>query len=156
MALKIRRYTVDDLPWLIDLFRRSVREAAVSDYAEAQLIAWAPDEIDSVAWGQKRLIKPTWVALLCGRIVGFVDLEPNGHIDMLYVHPEFTKRGVATALLVKAVNAARRQGNGRMHSEVSLTARRAFEKQGFQVIHTQVVSLRGQTMVNHVMERILT
>jgi len=119
-------------------------------------MAWAPDEIDMSIWATKRLSKPTWVAEIDGRIAGFVDLEPDGHIDMLYVHPEFTRRGVATALLAEAERAALRQGNTRMFSEVSLTARRAFEKRGFSELSSQQVTVRGQAMVNLRMERSLT
>jgi putative acetyltransferase len=155
MTINIRSYSADDLPLLADLFRRSVRQCTQDDYNEEQRLAWAPDELDMVAWAHKRLSKPTWVAEVNGVVAGFIDLEPDGHVDMLYVHPDHARKGLATALLIEAQNAAQRQGNTRMYSEVSLTARRAFEKCGFVVVARQEVTVRGQTMVNLRMERSL-
>ena len=44
---------------------------------------WAPDFIEPEVFGPRREDKLTWIAEI---IAGFVDLEPDGHVDMLYVH----------------------------------------------------------------------
>jgi putative acetyltransferase len=71
-AITIRPYRSDDVESLVALFRSSVRQIALGDYTETQVLAWAPD---------------------------LSDLERDGHVDMLYVHPAFKRRGVARALL---------------------------------------------------------
>src|ERR1700733_11040781 len=58
----IRDYCPDDLAALIDLFRGSIRSVARRDYSERQVLAWAPDFIDSEDFAVRRIAKPTWVA----------------------------------------------------------------------------------------------
>lgn len=151
--ITIRPYAVDDASWLTDLFRSSVREIALRDYTASQIRAWAPDVIDEEQFGKKCETKPTWVAELEGRIAGFSDLEADGHVDMLYVHPDFRGRGVARALLEHIEEAARTAGLHRLYTEASITARPVFEVMGFRVILAQIVEIGGETMTNYRMEK---
>src|SRR3546814_16841474 len=107
-------------------------------------MAWAPDEIDRAAWAARRANRPTWVAELDGVPVGFVDLEPDGHIDMLFVDADHQRRGIASVLLGQVEETAHDQGLTRLHTEASITARPFFERRGFRVIAPQTVVLRGQ------------
>jgi putative acetyltransferase len=153
MAVTVRRYAATDLDTLIDLFRQSVRRIARKDYTDAQILAWAPDDIDRAAFGARRDAKPTWVAEISGMIVGFTDLEPDGHIDMLFVHPEGQGRGVARALLDTVERTAQERGLARLYAEASITARPVFERYGFCVITAQTVSRNGQDFTNYRMEK---
>ena len=64
-----------------------------------------------------------------------VDAEGDGHLDMLYCHPEHTRRGLADALLNEAEQAAREQALPRLYTEASELARASFERAGYQVTH---------------------
>ena len=152
----VRAYVPADVDALIDLFRQAVRRTAIRDYTEAQVMAWAPDVVERERWVERRASRPTWVAEIDGRIAGFIDLEPDGHVDMMYVHPEFKGRGVATALMAKLEEAAAAQKLGRLYTEASITAKPFFEKKGFRVISAQTVHVRGQDLVNYRMEKSLT
>ena len=153
LEIIIRDFCPGDLAALIDLFRGSVRSVARRDYSERQVLAWAPDFIDSESFALRCTAKPTWVAEIHGQIVGFADLEPDGHLDMLYVHARHQAKGVARALLAHIENVAMRRSLDRLYTEASITARRAFERRGFQVITEQTVTLRGETFVNYRMEK---
>ena len=152
-SITIRPYGVADAAALTNLFRSSVREIASRDYTAAQIRAWAPDEIDAVQFGRRCEAKSTWVAELEGRIAGFSDLEPDGHIDMLYVHPNFLRLGVARALLDHIEEAARINALRRLYTEASLTARPVFEVMGFRMVVPQTVTIRGESMTNYRMEK---
>lgn len=149
----IRPYSVTDAAALTNLFRSSVREIASRDYTAAQIRAWAPDEIDAVQFGRRCEAKSTWVAELEGRIAGFSDLEPDGHIDMLYVHPTFVQLGVARALLEHIEKTARINALRRLYTEASLTARPIFEVLGFRMVVPQTVTIRGEPMTSYRMEK---
>ncbi len=153
---KIRKYELNDLQSLIDLFRSSVRRLASKDYSAAQIFTWAPDHIDPVIFSSKRASKPTWIAEIDGHIAGFTDLESDGHIDMLYVHPDFQSKGVARALLHHVESTAYQQGLVRLYTEASITARPAFERLGFRVMTEQTVSHGGEQFINYLMEKPLT
>jgi putative acetyltransferase len=152
-AITIRPYAAGDGTALVGLFRSSVREIASRDYTASQIGAWAPDEIDEAQFAQNRTTNPTWVAEVGGRIAGFSDLEPDGHVDMLYVHPDFARQGVAKALLEHVEDAARAAPLHRLYTEASITARPVFEAMGFRTIAPQTVTVRGVSMTNYRMEK---
>jgi putative acetyltransferase len=135
------------------VFRAAVRVTARTDYSEAQVRAWAPDEIDEGAWATARAKARTLVAERDGAPVGFIDLEPDGHIDMLFVHPAEQRRGTAAALLGRVEAAAREAGIARLYTEASITARGFFERRGFRVVAPQTVELRGQRFLNYRMAK---
>jgi putative acetyltransferase len=143
----IRDYCPGDLAALIDLFRGSVRSVARRDYSERQVLAWAPDFIGSEGFALRRAAKPTWVAEINGQIVGFADLESDGHVDMLFVHAGHQGKGIARALLAHIENMAMRQSLDRLYTEASITARTAFKRSGFQVITDQTVTVRGSLTI---------
>lgn len=147
----IRRYDAADLDAVIGVFLRSVREVASRDYHAEQIAAWARADRD--VWSRRRLDRPTWVGLLDDVIAGFIDLESSGHLDMLFVDPASQRRGVASALLDTAENAARGQGLAVLDTDASITARPFFAKRGFQVVRSQDVPLRGQRLTNFRMEK---
>ena len=152
----VRDYVPADVDALIDLSRQAVRRVAIRDYSEAQVRAWAPDMAEREKWVERRASRPTWVAEIDGKVAGFTDLESDGHVDMMYVHPDFKGRGVANALMAKVEEAAAEQKLGRLYTEASITAKPFFEKKGFRVIAPQTVHVRGQDLVNYRMEKFMT
>jgi putative acetyltransferase len=155
-TLTLRRCEPGDGLALAALFRSSVEGLAAADYNPEQIRAWA-DAIDPKTFAERcaRKGKDTWVAELDGRIAGFSDLEPDGHIDMLYVHPEFRRCGVARALLLLIEGLARAAGMPRLYTEASITARPVFAAVGFRTLGPQEVTVHGQVMTNYRMEKLL-
>ena len=134
--IHIRPYRAGDLDGVIDIFLRAVREVAARDYDQQQIDAWA--QADRKAWSVRRMSRPTWVATIGSSLAGFADLESDGHLDMMFVHPAHQGMGVASALLAHVEASAREQGIARLHAEASITARPFFERRGFRVIAEQV------------------
>jgi len=154
--ITIRPYQADDLSRLVAVFRASVRRGALGDYTEAQVRAWAPDLIDHEQFGQRCAAKSTWIAEVEGSIAGFSDLEPDGHVDMLYVDPRFQRHGVARALLSHIEQLARERALELLYTEASITARPTFEAMGYRVLAAQTVTVRGESVTNYRMEKCLT
>lgn len=151
----LRPYRRDDAPTLLALFRDTIRRINCRDYSPAQVAAWASDDIDAAAWYGRFNGRFVPVAEEAGRPVGFAELEPNGHIDRVYVSADHQRRGIGSQLLTAVVVEARRLGFARLFTEVSITARPFFEAQGFTVLAPQVVTCRGAEFVNYRMERLL-
>jgi putative acetyltransferase len=154
--IKIRDVRADDVEAIIEIFRGSVRVIARRDYTQAQVVAWAPDVIDSRAWEGCYATRRAFLAEIDGAPVGFADLEPDGHVDMMYVHPRCHGKGTASALLSHLESVARGLGIQELFTEASITARSLFEHHGFQLIEQQVVSTRGQNFMNYRMKKLLT
>jgi putative acetyltransferase len=151
--LRLRPFAAAELDCLIALFRESVRSIAGRDYTLDQVLAWAPDEIDRDLWLIRLTSASTWVADEGMRAAGFISLTPSGLIDMLYVSPEFQRRGIATALLAYLEQSARCRGFDRLTTAASIPARHFFEAQGFRVLAAQTVTRRGQALRNFRMAR---
>jgi putative acetyltransferase len=151
--IAIRGYRPEDLDGLIAIFTRAVRETASRDYTLEQVRAWALDAPDRDAWAARRASRPTFIAEIDGAMAGFSDLEPDGHIDMMFVSPDHGGRGVATILLAHIEAQARAAGLTRLFTEASLTARPFFARRGFAVIAEQQVVLRGEVLPNFRMEK---
>jgi putative acetyltransferase len=148
-AITIRPYRPQDAGVLSAVFYASVRHIARRDYTEAQVRAWAPDRVWGDDWDKRRAATSTWVAE-CGReIAGFSDLGSDGHIDMLYVRPDFERQGIARALLLYIESVAKERGLSRLYTEASITARPVFEALGFHIVAEQTVTRDGVPMLNY-------
>jgi putative acetyltransferase len=153
VTVTIRAYDQRDAGGTADVFYRSVREVAVSDYTVAQVKAWVPERLDPVRAHQRssdgRLVLVA--ADENGQVVAFIDLEADGHIDRLFCAPEAAGRGIASQLYDAVEAAAREQGIVRLYTEASELARRFFERKGFagQERHDKI--LRGVAIHNYSM-----
>jgi len=155
VEIAIRAYEQRDAADLADVFFRSVRQVAISDYTPAQVRAWAPERRtpeQSHQWASDgRLV------LLAtdenNRAVAFIDLEPDGHIDHLFCAPEAAGQGIASQLYEATETAARQQEISRLYTEASELARRFFERKGFVVLERQDMVLRGEPIHNYKMAK---
>ena len=153
--ITLRPFRQDDAPALLALFRDTIRRVNSRDYSPAQIAAWASDDIDTASWFGRFSGRYVPVAEEAGRPVGFAELEPDGHIDRVYVSADHQRRGIGRQLLAAVVAEARRVGLPWLFTEASITARPFFEAQGFAVLAPQVVACRGAEFINYRMERIL-
>jgi putative acetyltransferase len=155
VEVTIRAYEQRDAVGLADVFFRSVRQVAISDYTPAQVRAWAPERRtpeQSHQWASDGRL----VLLATGendRAVAFIDLEPDGHIDHIFCAPEAAGQGIASRLYEATETAARQQGISRLHTEASELARRFFERKGFVVLERQDMVLRGEPIHNYKMAK---
>jgi putative acetyltransferase len=153
--ITLRLFKESDSPAMIKLFQRSVHEIACQYYTPAQLQAWAPQKINVENWTKRCLSRPTWLACDGDVLTGFIDLEKNGHLDLLYVNPDYQGQGVASLLYQQVEKQARCDKNKRIFVEASLSARPFFEKHGFHVQARQTVKRNAQTLINFKMEKTL-
>ncbi len=151
--MPMRKWRPQDLDATIDTFRRAVHELAAGDYTPEELEAWAPRESDRRAWEQRMEDSRGWVFQINGKMGGFITTDAPGHIDLLYVHPDFRRMGVACALLDVLVADAGARGITALHTEASRTARPFFEKAGFSVLRAERVMRDGVALERFVMER---
>lgn len=152
-AFRIALCGQDDAAALALLFHRAVHLTAIRAYSPAQCRAWAPDPTCLDPWTARLASRPIWGAFAFDRLAGFTDLETDGHIDVLFVDPDFLGQGAARQLLDQSEQQARALGLPRLFVEASIPARPVFERRGFQVLTAQTVTLRGQDFLNYRMEK---
>lgn len=153
--MQIRPFQPSDAAALAQLYFESARRLGARCYSPAQVAAWVPAPASAAAVlaraGDGRL---TLVAAEdAGGVLGYVDLESDGHVDHLYVHPDAASRGVAGRLLDALMAQARAAGLRRLYVEASENARPLFERKGFALQHRRALIVRGVPIHNYAMQR---
>jgi UPF0176 protein len=152
----IRLFQKQDSDQIAQLFHNTIREVNIRDYSPTQVQAWAPEDIYFTDWTEHCTKKFTYVAEEEDKIIGFAQLEPNGHIDCFYCHKDYQRCGVGTRLY-RAIEAKSLELKiEHLFVEVSITARAFFKSRGFTVVKEQQVTCRGEKLTNFVMEKSLT
>jgi len=152
MTVKLRNCQESDLPFLVELFRRTVWTINAKDYTQEQLEIWAPDSIDPKSeWWLSLLRTTCFVAFINREIVGFANLTKVGLVDFFFVHHRHIGEGIGKMLYQALEKEARQMGMQKLTAEASLTALPFFEKQGFQKIKKQSKQKQHVVLTNFLM-----
>ena len=144
----LRRYRDEDCNAVSKLFYETVHTVNAKDYTAEQLCAWAHGE-DSLQAKHKALMSQhTVIAEIDGKIVGFGSIDKFGCLDMLFVHKDFQRQGIATAICdeLEAKFSV-------VKTYASITAKPFFEKRGYSVMKEQSVERQGIFLTNYRMEK---
>ncbi|SEI65346.1 putative acetyltransferase [Allopseudospirillum japonicum] len=153
--LNIQKYTQNNIQDIIEVFYQAIYTIDASLYTDAQKRAWAPLPVDDTFWLQRLARKKPLVAQFSDKIVGFIELDIDGHIDCLYVHPQWQRQGVASALYTHLLEEAKRKQIQSLYVEASLAARPFFKKHGFKLIKANKIYRKGEILESFSMELIL-
>lgn len=144
----IRRYKNDDFETIAKLFYDTVHSFNAGDYSAVQLSAWAKN-CDNLKKRQNDLIcQKTLIAEIDGVIVGFGSIDNSGYLDLLFVHKNYQRQGIATALCNEL-----EKGYDIIKTHASVTAKPFFEKRGYAVIKPQEVERFGVKLKNFEMQK---
>ena len=148
--VEIREYQSSDCKELAELFYHTVHTINAGDYTDEQLDAWATGQIELNKWNQSFQEHVSVVAVDGDIITGFGDIDKTGYLDRLYVHADYQRKGIATAIC----NQLEESVQGKICTHASITARPFFEKRGYQVVKEQKVERQGIFLINFVMEKV--
>lgn len=150
----IRSFKPSDADVLASLFHMSVRHAAILDYSPEQVAAWSPSKPDAAAYLRPAEGRTFLVAVGDdGAIIGYGDLEHDGHIDHLYCRPDKIGTGVGSAIYAALEVSAKDAGMTSLFVEASEAARRLFERRGFQVDGRNDLTVGGVAIHNYRMSK---
>ncbi|MEM1328419.1 MAG: GNAT family N-acetyltransferase [Bacteroidota bacterium] len=125
-----------------------MRVLCQNDYTEAQIKVWTASIKDENRW--LSFIENDYFILAHqgDQLIGFASLTNSHYLNLLYVHPQFVRKGIATQLL----NAIRQQANHLEHYKLSThasrTARPFFERNGFVVTQENRKLVNGVELIN--------
>ncbi|MDN3556844.1 GNAT family N-acetyltransferase [Halomonas maura] len=154
--MDIQAYSADKAMEIADLFYKSVHAIDPLVYTPKQKETWAPTPVDYERWAERLNVKQPFIALIETSVVGFIELDADGHIDCTYTHPDFQGRGVASSLYERLLAEARAKSIKCLYVEASLVAKPFFEHRGFSVVKRNEVKRNGVSLVNFSMEKYLS
>ena len=79
--MEIRRYRPGEEAEIWRLYFDTTHQIVACEYTAEQIERWAPADVDIEAWSRKLARTRPFVAVAENAIVGFAELEPDGHID---------------------------------------------------------------------------
>lgn len=141
--MQIRRFRDSDTEALIALFKRSVLELGPKKYSVEAVREWAGGEKDVDRWREEMQQSETFVAEDAGTILGWIEFENDGHLDMLYCLPEAAGTGVAQQLYDVALERAREMKITRFFAEVSRFSESFFLKNGWTIEYRETLVRNG-------------
>lgn len=150
ILLFIREYIQSDCMELTELFYNTVHTVNAKDYTKEQLNVWATGKVDLEKWNQSLQEHYTLIAIENDRIIGFGDIDKTGYLDRLYIHKDYQRKGIATALCDKLEQVS---NITKIITHASITAKGFFEKRGYSTIKQQQVKRQGIILINYVMEK---
>lgn len=162
MAYSIRLYRESDEEQLSQIALAAITAIGSHAYTPEQVRAWSGRHGGAQMYRRRAAEGHIiFVAVDSDDVaVAYALLEPDGHLDRLYNHPDHTRRGLASQLLAQAERHARAAGLTRLFTEASELARPAFERAGYAVQHRRDFEIEHDgtavTIHNYAMEKLLS
>ena len=108
---RIRPALVSDIPAMRLLFRETVLSVNRRDYTAEEVADWASCGEGETHWRELFARQRCFVAEDArGKMTGFASADGEGYMHMLFVHKDFQRCGVATALYAAVERFAREAG----------------------------------------------
>ena len=158
MAYTIRPYQDSDAEALADLCRAAIRAIGPGAYSEEQVEAWLARHPGAHLY-RERVSNGASIFIAAGeddQPVAYALLEPDGHLDHLYNHPDHSRKGLALNLLATASLYAKHHGMTRLYTEASDLARPSFEQAGYVATEKREFEIDGVPIHNWAMEKTIT
>lgn len=149
----IRLAKKEDLAEMQKLFVDTISTVCTNDYDSDQIKAWTSSVKNTDKWLDKMNRQYFLIAEMDKKIVGYASLERGNYFDILYVHKDYQKQGIAQTLLNKIETESKSQDILIINSDVSITAKPFFEKNGYVVERENTNVLDGIKIVNYRMTK---
>lgn len=149
MEVTFRPANINDLDAVQDLFVQTVRSTCKNDYELNQIDAWVSSVENKKRW-KSLLSNPYFlIAETEEIIIGFGSLENGDYLDMIYVHKDFLRQGIAQKIFDKLKEQSLILGFEKLTSDVSKTAVPFFVANGFKIIRENNNVRNGVRIINY-------
>ena len=135
---------------MAELFYQTVHSVNAKDHTQEHRNAWATDKVGLAQWDASFREHKTIVVVEDSTIVGFGDMDGSGYLDRFYVHKDYQRCGIASAIC----DALEASVPGKpITTHASITAKPFFLRRGYRVVKEQTVMRHGIGLTNFVMEK---
>jgi putative acetyltransferase len=134
---RIRPFVPEDAPALAELTVAAIAMIGLRAYSIEQVLAWAAHHPSPARFLEGAEAGELILVALAdeGAPAAYAILQPQGHLDMLYCHPDHAGKGLASALLAAIDSEALARGLTHITTHASELARPVFERAGYVLLH---------------------
>lgn len=153
----IRDAVASDLTAIMRIYFAAVHGLTGEHYDDAQRRAWAPEHLrnDEEHWRNRLAEREILIGENEGEPGGFCAFTLDGHVDLLFTHPDHARRGIARRLLEEAEARMRRAGTIQARTGASRLSRPLFEELGWLVGDQDFTDVRGARLEHTNMRKFL-
>jgi putative acetyltransferase len=149
--MHIRPATHEDLEAMKSMYADTIRNVCRDEYNPEQLTVWAANAHNATRWQHIIRTQHVLVAEQNDTLTGFCSITTDGYIDLMFVHKDYQRKGIAELLYRELEAWALQLGIARLNADVSKTAKPFFERMGFAILQEQEVWLQGVMLLNYKM-----
>lgn len=151
----IRPFRPGDEHALRDIHLASITRVGPLAYNPAQVAAWASKVREPSEWLEWHDYGDRITIAIAenGAPAAFILLEADGHLDMLYCHPDHVRQGHALRLIEEASVFGRTSGLSMITTDASELARPVFLAAGYRVEQREDFLLAGVPIHNYAMRK---
>ena len=131
-----RLATLDDVPALFEVRRRSILELAPSGMPPADAETWAA-RLTRARMEERFRDLEVWIAEAGGVVTGWGGIRGD-FLESLYTAPEYAGRGIGSALLGRLEGLMRERGVGTISAEASPNALSFYLRRNYRVTGPQM------------------
>jgi putative acetyltransferase len=147
----VRPAVQSDLMDMQKIFVGTITTICTADYDDEQIKAWVSGVENTQRWNEIISKQLVLVAHVGNNIIGFITLHNGNYIDLLYVHKDYQRQGIAKRLLDDIIKEASLLQQKEITSDVSKTAKPFFESNGFKQLKLQSNVRQGVIIENYKM-----
>lgn len=151
--ITLRQAKLEDLEEIQKLFVDTISAVCKDDYSPKQIDVWTSSVHNKPRWIAKMNSHYFLIAGIDNKIVGCASLEGNNYLDLLYVHKDHQRQGIADELYTEIEKEAIERSAKILISDVSITAKAFFEKKGFIAVEKQINIINGVEIINYKMTK---
>lgn len=148
--MELIKYEPKYLEQLLRLFDETIHAVNRSDYTDNQLNAWADGSYNRAEWNSRLLSSYTVIAVCGEKVCGFGSAKGGNEIDLLYVHKDFQRKGVATLIC----NDLEQHCKIPITVWASITAKGFFLKRGYVTEKENIAVRHGVELKNYKMKKL--
>jgi putative acetyltransferase len=148
----ITKAQLDDLPQIFEVFQNAIRQIAKDSYTIEQVDAWANTIYSRKnIWEQRIKNEAFIVAKIDEKIIGFAALKGFDYFDLLFVSPDFGRKGIASIMYDNLE--AKIPKDTLLKTDASKLSLPLFQKKGFIHVSDNKVEILGVRFTNHHMSK---
>jgi putative acetyltransferase len=146
----IRKAEVRDISGMTNVFASAVENTSAF-YTVNQRAAWVSHALRPAFWDELIRTHYTMVCFEMNVLVGLIAFSSRGEVSMLYILPQYQRKGIASRLIAIISEYAHEEGYAHVKVDASLYLRPLLLKLGFELVEEYTKTIKDVEFPNAIM-----